>query len=125
MVRTHEERIGIKFPDGTHHIVVVQVSALEDDETILRRFSSPVGTIFNVTGTKYKVVAVEPFELERIESVKESLPSVLPMVGQVWKPKDPRRKGTFTVVELDGDEVVTDDGRRIQLSRFNRYERLG
>lgn len=44
--------------------------------------------------------------------------------GDRWKPKDPRRKSSFTVVKILDGEVYTDDGRTIQLSRMSRYERV-
>lgn len=121
--RLHEEQIGVKFPNGTHHIVTVRVSALEEDEAILKRLASEVGTVFNVTGVKYKLVSKDPFELQKL-SEPEGFTGVLPVVGETWKPKDPRRKTSFTVVEVDEDSVLTDDGRRIQLARFHRYERI-
>lgn len=50
--------------------------------------------------------------------------SPVPRVGEQWKPRDPRRIATFTVVAVENDYVVTDDGRKIQLARFPRYERV-
>ncbi len=47
-----------------------------------------------------------------------------PRVGERWRPKDPRRKADFIVVAIEDDHAVTNDGRRIQLARFRRYERV-
>lgn len=51
-------------------------------------------------------------------------PAAAPVVqiGQRWRPKDPRRKAAFTVVEVGSDYAVTDDNRSIQLARFSRYQ---
>ena len=45
-------------------------------------------------------------------------------VGETWRTKDKRRQTTFKVVSIDGDFAVTDDARRIQLTRSCRYERI-
>jgi hypothetical protein len=47
-----------------------------------------------------------------------------PAVGERWRPKDPRRIASFTVKEIQGDVVLTDDGRSIALNRFSRYVRV-
>lgn len=44
--------------------------------------------------------------------------------GQVWKPKDPRRKSGFTIKAVTATEVVADDGRTVQLERMKRYEKV-
>lgn len=148
-----EERIGVKIPGKGHYMATVLVGPLDEDEAILRRLSTIVGTIFNVTGTKYEVVSSEPFKMKVIardgepvvedepvkakeapkeiprkseppESTKRvSLPPE-PAVGEVWKPRDPRRIASFTVMAIEDGHAVTDDGRRIQLARFPRYERV-
>lgn len=121
-----EEQIGVKYPNGAHHVVTLQVGVLDSDETVLKRLVREVGTVFNITGTKYKVVSIDPFVFKRLGGEnEEALPQVLPTIGETWKPKDPRRKTSFKIIGLEGDAALTDDGRRIQLSRFNRYERLG
>jgi hypothetical protein len=58
-------------------------------------------------------------------SKRREAPSVvMPQVGERWKPRDPRRIASFTVVAVESDHVVTDDGRHIQLARFPRYEKV-
>jgi len=128
----HEENIGVRLPDGTRHMATVRVGALDSDEDVLQRISSRVGTIFNVTGVKYKLVSADPFRLKKLSESEDSTPlveviktaSTVPTVGERWKPKDPRRKTAFTVKAVEADHVITDDGRTIQLTRFSRYERV-
>lgn len=55
---------------------------------------------------------------------RTSAPSSEPQVGERWKPRDPRRIASFVVVAIEADHVLTDDGRKIQLARFPRYERV-
>lgn len=157
----HEEQIGVKLPGQGHYMVTVRVGALDSDEDVLQRISTTVGTVFNVTGTKYRVISSVPFKIEQLESVEETedsdeeesrprsvkpeaapaserreisvkppaLPAASsmvggPQVGERWKPRDPRRKSSFVVVSVEGDHAVTDDGRKIQLARFKRYDKL-
>lgn len=127
----HEENIGVRLPDGTRHMATVRVGALDSDEDVLQRISSRVGTIFNVTGVKYQLVSADPFRLKKLSNSEDGTPIVeviktlptTPIVGERWKPKDPRRKTSFTVKEVFADHILTDDGRTIQLARFSRYER--
>ncbi len=75
-------------------------------------------------------VVVEP-QLATPETPETSEPVVvepqlpkqaLPAVGQQWQTRDSRRKAIpFTITAVEGDYALTDDKRRIQLSRFNRY----
>jgi hypothetical protein len=60
------------------------------------------------------------------KSERRNAAVVLPAVGERWRPKDPRRKADFTVMEIipEHDLVITSDNRKIQLSRFKRYERI-
>jgi hypothetical protein len=47
-------------------------------------------------------------------------------VGSKWLPKDPRRKQVeLTVVAIEGEQVVMDDGRKIQVERLKRYNQVG
>ena len=127
-----EEKIGVRLPDGTRHMAVVRVGALDSDEDVLKRISTRVGTLFNVTGTKYLVTSQDPFRLEKVAG-NEAEPAVIaekaieagPQIGETWRPKDPRRKASFIVLAVEEGHVVTNDGRRIQLTRFKRYERVG
>jgi hypothetical protein len=50
--------------------------------------------------------------------------TIVPAVGERWRPKDPRRIASFVVKEVRGAEVLTDDGRSIALGRFDRYVRV-
>lgn len=130
------EEIGVTLPGQGQHIVTVQVGPLETDEEVLRRLSTQLGTVYNVAGVKYEVVSSVPFRIRKLEAPvvmqddvrapeSDKVPvSGGPAVGERWRPKDPRRKAAFTVQAVENQHVVTDDGRRIQLSRFSRYERL-
>jgi hypothetical protein len=132
-----EEKIGVRLPDGTRHMAVVRVGALDSDEDVLKRISTRVGTLFNVTGTKYLVTCQDPFRLEKVIGDEEvpadsgviaapaAKVSAGPQIGETWRPKDPRRKASFIVLAVEEGHVVTNDGRRIQLTRFKRYERVG
>ena len=65
-----------------------------------------------------------------IEPLVATIPNALlklmatPRPGEVWRPRDPRRKATFTVKAVTDTEVVAEDGRSIQLDRMKRYERV-
>lgn len=48
-----------------------------------------------------------------------------PQPGEVWKPKDPRRKSGFTIKAVTETEVIAEDGRTVSLDRMKRYERVG
>jgi hypothetical protein len=48
----------------------------------------------------------------------------MPRVGDVYRPKDPRRKGSFAVVRIENGVVHGDDGRRVHMSRFKRYVKV-
>lgn len=123
-----EETIGVRLPDGTRHMAVVRVGALDSDEDVLKRISTRVGTRFNVTGTKYEVTSENPFRLKKLHQKSEAQEvqegGLTPAVGETWRPKDPRRKASFIVLAVEDGLVKTDDGRSIQLARFNRYERV-
>jgi hypothetical protein len=155
-MQKHEERIGVRIPGQGYHMVTALVGALESDEEVLARISKVVGTVFNVSGTKYELLSSSPYRLKRLpnedeegeaEAPKKEPPKkeprvkaekppkppkppeeekkiALPQVGERWKPRDPRRIAAFTVVSIADDHVVTDDGRKIQLARFPRYERV-
>lgn len=66
----------------------------------------------------------EAAEIFRAPDSGEDGSSEEPKVGEVWRPRDPRRKSSFRVVAVNGDVVTTSDGRRIQLARFKRYDRV-
>lgn len=52
----------------------------------------------------------------------KSEPKTTIQVGQQWMTKDSRRKQVpFTLVAVNEDHVVADDGRAIKLDRFSRY----
>lgn len=48
-----------------------------------------------------------------------------PQPGEVWRPRDPRRKASFTIKAVTGTEVIAEDGRTVQLDRMSRYEKVG
>lgn len=143
----HEERIGVKIPGQGYYMLTVMVGTLDSDEEVLSRITKKVGSVFNVSGVKYELVKSEPYTLLRLPSEDDEEPAPRkpvqatrkseppestkrvslppgPAVGEVWKPRDPRRIASFTVVAIKDDHVVTDDGRQIQLARFPRYERV-
>lgn len=67
---------------------------------------------------------VSKAKVER-EPKSERRPSAsTPVVGERWRPKDPRRLASFVVTEVTEDSVLTDDGRSIALNRFGRYVRV-
>jgi len=47
-----------------------------------------------------------------------------PIPGQRWKAKDTRRSGTFLIVKVDSEYMYSDEGRKISLTRLNRYEKV-
>jgi hypothetical protein len=54
----------------------------------------------------------------------EPPPAVPPavQVGQQWVPRDKRRRQVpFTIIKIEPDHLLTDDGRKIALNRLNRY----
>jgi len=144
----YEEQIGVRLPGGLLHLATVKVGALESDEEILARISTEIGTLFNVTGTRYIVTSSKPFKLKQIKDDAEPVESKvrtqvktdsaqgdfkkleshnetsMPAVGECWRPRDPRRVSSFFVKAIEGDHAVTDDGRRIQLARFVRYDKV-
>ncbi len=149
----YEEQIGVKIPGQGYYMVSLAVGPFDSDEQVLSRISTKVGTVYNVTGSKFEVISSSPFRLKRLVQKAEvdeeekvvapkakvqqpasepppaserrpSQPAVAPQVGEQWKPKDPRRIASFLVVVVEADHVVTDDGRKIQLARFHRYERV-
>lgn len=47
-------------------------------------------------------------------------------VGQQWVTKDKRRlPKPFTISSIEGDFVVANDGRRVNINRLNRYRLVG
>lgn len=142
----YEEQIGVKIPGQGYYMVSLAVGPFDSDEEVLSRISTKVGTVYNVTGSKFEVIRSSPFKLKRLAQKDdvddapeakrtsidpppsserrstESPPN--PQVGERWKPKDPRRIASFLVVKVEADHVVTDDGRTIQLARFHRYKRV-
>lgn len=169
-MRTLEETIGIKVPGQRYQLATVRVRATDSDEDILKRLSRIVGTVFNVTGTRYELLSFEPYKLKKlggsndrattvddpveasVEPVKtpkapkiktstetqveptktsetiavttKDVKSSDPKVGETWKTKDKRRSTTFKIAAIEGDYAITNESRRIQLSRFCRYERV-
>ncbi len=80
-------------------------------------------------------VPAQPVTLQPVEVppavvrpvVVQTSPAVVvggPQVGERWRPKDPRRKNSFTILKIEGDTAHTDDGRTVKLDRFRRYERI-
>lgn len=48
----------------------------------------------------------------------------LPKIGETWRPKDPRRKASFKILDIINDTVHTDDGRTVKLERLRRYVKV-
>lgn len=145
------EKISILVPGGVIQCIDIQASADEGDDDIARRMAKtfPVGTIVGVSGEKWRITSKDPPRVELLGAGPSRLPreEVLeaarqPVVrpeglppsephtvveyepGQVWKPKDPRRKSGFTIKAVTPTEVVAEDGRTVSLERMKRYDRV-
>jgi len=149
-MKKYEEQIGVRLPDGRRYMATVLVGPLESDEEILVRMTKEVGTIFNVNAQKLLVTSLKPFRLKNITEVEDGEDNVrdlkvrrpkaepverepkserrpaasTPVIGERWRPKDPRRLASFVVKDVTDDAVLTDDGRSIALNRFGRYVRV-
>jgi hypothetical protein len=68
------------------------------------------------------LVEVPPLLTRVLKQVRQEAP---PRPGEVWKPKDPRRKSGFTIKAVTETEVIAEDGRTVSLERMKRYEKIG
>jgi hypothetical protein len=115
------ERVCVNIPGQGKAIVEARADPADDDRDIAIRLAErfPVGTTFGFAGAKWKSVSKDPPGV--VEVGAEAPKAGLPKVGQVWKPKDPRRVSSFKVASVTSTDVVADDGRRVSLDRWSRY----
>lgn len=114
------ETIMIQRPGQPHEYATIEVRPNETTEGIAFRESLrrrlPLGSVLKVRDERWGVIdntgCIAPF-------------NVGPQPGEVWKPKDKRRKSGFRVKAVQGDTVVGEDGRTVKLDRMKRYERVG
>jgi hypothetical protein len=45
--------------------------------------------------------------------------------GQTWRPRDSRRKSTFTIAKVEDGFIHASDGRKVAIERLHRYEMVG
>lgn len=149
-----EETIIVQFPGESSQLLTYRVAPLDSDADIAKRLSHRLraGTVLTIEGAKWRIEMPDQVTLvyDPVDNVKAlppkprrsfeewarkvgpppsgllacRTPPLEIKPGDVWKPKDPRRKTSFTVLKVEGGEVYTDDGRTIQLSRMSRYERV-
>ena len=114
------ETIMIQQPGKPRSCSTIEVRLNETAEGIafreaLRR-RLPLGSILTVRGQRWGVID----DAHCIAPCHEG-----PQPGEIWRPKDKRRKSGFRVKAVEGNTVVADDGRTIKLDRMKRYERVG
>ncbi len=121
-----EETVSVHVPGASIQFMQVLCRPDEGDDEIALKLSLTFrpGTVLGISGgTKWRINGPENVAL--VNAPKMLAPSKdRPQVGQTWRPKDPRRKASFTIVGVSGGEVRTDDGRTIQLARMSRYVRV-
>jgi len=110
----------IQQPDGAKSYATIESWEGElpvitaSREAILRKL--PKGAVLVISGKRWAVV--DDRGAVALAEGQDPLP------GEVWRPKDPRRKTSFRIQEVSNGLVVTDSGRTIQLSRMKRYVRV-
>jgi len=121
------EKVTASIPGVGSHVLDVEVRPDEGDDDIARRLSRTFapGTVLGISGAKWKVlspgVVAEVLEGQPGPDCLEN-----PRPGQVWRPKDPRRKQSgFTIKAVTETEVIGEDGRTVSLDRMKRYEQIG
>ena len=115
------EKVTALIPGVGPQVIDIEVSPSEGDDDIARRLSRtfPPGTILGVSGAKWQVTG--PGEATELLPPREG-----PQPGEVWKPKDPRRKASgFRIRAVTETHVEADDGRVVSLDRMKRYEKIG
>ena len=114
------ETIAIQPPEGPRSYATIEVRPNETPEGIAFREAVrrrlALGTILVLREQRWGII-------DGNGSV--ALCQEGPQPGEVWKPKDKRRKSGFRVKAVQGSTVVADDGRTIKLDRMKRYERVG
>ena len=114
--------------DAASHADAVRPAIVEEDR---RRAESaaeaPTIAVSNATPKVAReplVIEKSPTTLSRVnDQLRSNEPAYKP--GEVWKPRDPRRKSGFTIKAVTATEVIADDGRTVQLERMKRYEKVG
>ena len=106
------------------HVTAISDSVVSNDNYTL---VLPINQASEVSSTKQ----TEPERpvTKRVESVISEVqldPStdiqLTPKIGQRLKPKDPRRKSTFLIVDVDDSFVYSNDGRKVSVNRLHKYE---
>ncbi len=104
----------------------VIVDIAETDEQIATRLvwkgNYPPGTVIGLESTKW--VVQENKRVREIPRLSDTNASG-PQVGQVYRPKDPRRKSSFTIKAVHEDSVEGEDGRIVKMDRLGRYSLVG
>jgi len=113
----------IQQPDGAKNCLTIERMEGEPSAVSAARVARdrklPVGTMLVVSQERWGVTdehgSVDLFQV----------PDGGYMPGDSYRPKDPRRKSGFRIKAIEGDKVIADDGRTIQIDRMKRYVRVG
>lgn len=123
------EKVSATFPGQGPQVLDVEALPHEDDRDIALRLSLsfPPGTVLGVSGGRWRVVARGEVEEVRTASSRPPMPpGVDPQPGDLYRPKDPRRKQSgFRIKAVTETHVEADDGRQVSLERLKRYEKIG
>lgn len=115
------EKVTVTIPGVGPQAIDVEVGPSEGDDEIARRLSKtfPPGTLLGVSGAKWRVLG--PGDVVEVLPPAEG-----PQPGDLWRPKDPRRKQSgFRVRAVTETHVEAEDGRLVALDRMKRYEKIG
>lgn len=127
------EKISVTVPGAGVQIIDVEARLDEGDDDIAKRLARtfPVGTLLGISGAKWRILSKDPPEVEEVGVQKRpsSVPPPgveLPSPGELWRPKDPRRKQSgFRIKAVTETHVEAEDGRTVALERLKRYEKIG
>ena len=118
------EKVSVTVPGVGPQVIEVSVRPSEGDDEIALRLakSFPPGTLLGVSGAKWRVL--EHGMVEEVQPPRAAPGG--PQPGELWRPRDPRRKQSgFRVRAVTETEVIADDGRTVSLERLKRYEKIG
>ena len=131
----HQEMVSIRVPNAGFVTLPIAVDLDESDEQIASRLVAkgnyPIGTVLGLGSTKWVVLENRGVKqiprLLRGEANRRDidLDTTGPQVGQTYRPKDPRRKSSFTIKAVHADSVEGEDGRVVKLDRISRYSLVG